>query len=140
MPIYAIVTRRTGYHDQADISGFSARSKIFCHFLSLLFFFSFSFSLCYLATKRVAEVGDWKFKTAACWPSSGEADRAVKFDFIFIKNRLHWIPSLRFALDSVVPRSRYGNWMSFSCEKKGERERKREKRFSNSVVRTNVRP
>lgn len=53
------------------VSVLSIRSKIFFHFLffPLLSFFSFSFSPCFLAMKRVAKVGDWKFKTAACWPS-----------------------------------------------------------------------
>lgn len=45
----------------------------------------------------VAKVSDWKFKIVLV----GVANRkigAVKFDFIFIKNRLHRIPPRRFAL------------------------------------------
>ena len=39
---------------------------------------------------------------------------AVKFDFIFIKNRLHRIPPRRFALDSVVLEiALLENWTGF---------------------------
>lgn len=70
--------------------------------------------------KRVVKVQDWKFKIELVGRVGGID---VKFDFIFIKNRFYRIPGLRFALDSVVLRSRCGNWTGCRFEKKKDYDR-----------------